>query len=348
MEEKSEAIELWEKGFSKETAGAMTDAIKYYRLALRINPNVEKLYRKKLQEEWRLEEEMKKLQLNPNGNSDGLSDAVVDVTVRENTEDLSQDDDQIELPCWILNMLPDDLLTKIIDHIVLTSADSWVNLSLTCKKFNSLCFHDSSPYRTFAEYIYKKQVYNDNEMRLNGISDIKTLAETLWGQDDRKMLKERPYIKFHGVYISVVNYLRHGSIPEGSSSLLNPIHMITYYRYLRFYPNGKCMRLLTTDEPSVVVPELSIEEHANKKDVEICSWSLSLEEGLGQLKIQRTRAKDSLKFQEELKISNRGQRKFSKLKWVSSSATKVDGTNMQFSLSKEKPFHFSKVKSYHI
>lgn len=346
MEEPIEAIALWELGYSKETAGAMTDAIKYYRKALRMNPDVEKLYRKKMHDEWRLNEEMKKLKLNSNVNIvDGSSETDPDGR-KEETEGLSQTEDLVELPCWILDMLPDDILSMIIDMVVLSSADSWMNLSLTCKKFNLLCFHDSSPYRTFAEYIYKKQVYNENEMRLNGISDIQALAETVWGQNYRKMLKERPYIKFHGIYISVVNYLRHGSIPEGSSSLLNPIHMITYYRYFRFYPDGRCIRLLTTDEPNIVVPGFSLERCSERKDSDFCSWSLSLDDGLDQLTIKRNRRKDGLEFNEILKISNRGHKKFSKLKWIASSATRQDGTTMQFSLSKEKPFHFSKAKSY--
>ncbi len=336
MDEGIDAITLWEQGTAKERAGAMTDAIKYYRKALKIEPNVEKIYRKKLHEEWKLSEELKKLEL-----SEGAENA----SANEQSEEIPQE--EIDLPpCWILEMLSDEILLRIINEIVLSSAETWVNLSLTCKKFNALCFSDSTPYRTFARYIYSRQVYNEDEMRLNGISEVQTLADTIWGQNYKKMLTERPYIKFHGVYISVVNYLRHGSIPEGSSSLLNPIHMITYYRYLRFYPNGSCLRLLTTNDPSIVVPSFSIENQPDIKDADICTWSLSLDEGLGRLAIKRTRTKDELEFLEELQISNQGHRPFNKLKWINSSATKLDGTVMEFSLQKEKPFIFSRVKYY--
>src|SRR5690606_23028785 len=33
-----------------------------------------------------------------------------------------------------------------------------------------------------------------------------------------------------------------------------PVHIVTYYRYLRFYPEGSCLSYLTTEAPSVVVP----------------------------------------------------------------------------------------------
>uniref|UniRef100_A0A093Y7A4 F-box protein pof7 n=1 Tax=Talaromyces marneffei PM1 TaxID=1077442 RepID=A0A093Y7A4_TALMA len=83
-----------------------------------------------------------------------------------------------------------------------------------------------------------------------------------------------PRIRFTGIYISTVNYTR----PGGASSYANaawtdPIHIVTYYRYLRFYPDGTVISLLTTTEPVDVVPHISKENvatsilirHPNKK-----------------------------------------------------------------------------------
>lgn len=42
-----EAIAIWEKGVLKEKDGSMSDAINFYRSALKIHDNVESLYRKK-------------------------------------------------------------------------------------------------------------------------------------------------------------------------------------------------------------------------------------------------------------------------------------------------------------
>jgi F-box protein 9 len=34
---------------------------------------------------------------------------------------------------------------------------------------------------------------------------------------------------------------------------IQPIHLVTYYRYLRFFSDGSCITLLTTKEPTQVV-----------------------------------------------------------------------------------------------
>lgn len=337
----TDPIRIWERGISKEKSGSMTDAIKYYRKALRLEPNVERLYRQKLQEEWDLSQKLANLEIRVE--SQNNDDVEVD-GIELSTE--TTDEEEEVLPCWILDMLPDDILSMIVQEVILSSPISWVNLSLSCKKFNQLCFHESVPYRTFAEHIYSKQQYDRQALHLNGIDNIKVMEENIWNNDYRRMLKERPYIKFQGTYISVVNYLRHGAVQEGSSSLINPIHMITYYRYFRFYPNGKCLRLVTTEEPNVIVRQFSIENHSEMKESDICSWSLSLDHSFGRLLVRRTRKKDMIHFQEELDIVNQGHKRFSKLKWVQSIGTKSDGTMMQFSLKKEKPFVFSRVRAY--
>lgn len=265
-----------------------------------------------------------------------------------NSKNLDQgqtDEDGVEeetLPCWILDMLPNDVLQKIVRELVLVSGESWVHLSLTCRKFQELCFQDPEPFRTFAQYIYPLQCYDEAAMTLNGVSNISTLEQAFWGDDYRRMLAERPYLKFQGCYISVVNYVRHGSNVEGSSSLINPVHMITYYRYFRFYPDGTCLRLLTTDEPSTVVK--TYDRSHNIKDADLCRWSLSLDDDFSLLTVTRTNEK--YEFEEKLRIHDHSRKKYQRLKWVSSGAYDHHGERIDFSLRKEKPFSFSRVTSY--
>ena len=103
----NEAIAIWEKGVLKERAGAMTDAIKFYREALRVEPNIEKLYRKKLQEEWELSEKLRQLELA------GLQEKIHDSEAyeeRKNEDSVQEGQNAVEIaPCWILDMLPDDI-----------------------------------------------------------------------------------------------------------------------------------------------------------------------------------------------------------------------------------------------
>jgi F-box protein 9 len=75
----------------------------------------------------------------------------------------------------------------------------------------------------------------------------------------RSMFRHRPRIRFSGVYISTVNYVRPGANNANSLSWNAPVHVVTYYRYLRFYRDGGCISLLTTTEPAEVVPHLQAE-----------------------------------------------------------------------------------------
>lgn len=333
----NEALSIWEKGVLKERNGSMSDAINYYRRAIKVYENVEKVYRKKLHDEWILHKEMESLRLNQNSNEVLHGDDEVD----NETEGSVETKEEV-LPCWILEMLPNDILLRIIKHVILTSGDSWVNLSLTCLRFNQLCFQNTFPYKVFKDYIYPLQVYDEHSMTLNGVDNIKVMENELWGEDYKTMIKTRPFIKFNGVYISVVNYLRYGTHAEGSSSFLNPVHMITYYRYYRFYDDGTVLRLLSTDEPSHVVKHFS--KDFNPKNSEICKWSLGFDDNFGRLTV--TRSNPKYIFRETMIIKKQGNKIHQRLKWISSTVENNEGEISECSLRNEKPFYFSRVKSF--
>lgn len=327
------AIEIWEKGVFKERDGSMADAIRFYREALKVYDNVERIYRKKLHEEWTLFKKMEELKLEKG------KDAVKGT---DNDNGSNNEDEESLLPCWILEMLPNDILLKIVSRVVQQSGVSWVNLSLTCSKFNELCFHTSTPFKMFKDFIYPKQVYDNELVKLNGENTIKELETVLWDKNYELMLKERPYIKFEGVYISVVNYLRYGSNAEGSSSLNNPVHMITYYRYYRFYEDGCVLRLLTTDEPTTVVNHFTRDN--NIRSSHICTWKLYFDGETNYVSI--TRSNEKYTFVEKLEIKNQGRKRFQRLKWIESTVEDKEGNIAPCSLKNEKPFFFSRVKSY--
>ncbi|TQV96466.1 hypothetical protein V2A60_003135 [Cordyceps javanica] len=70
----------------------------------------------------------------------------------------------------------------------------------------------------------------------------------------RSMFRSRPRIRFDGCYISTVNYVRSG---QASTNQLTwggaPIHIVTYYRYLRFFRDGTLISLLASNPPAEVV-----------------------------------------------------------------------------------------------
>ncbi|KAI0440111.1 hypothetical protein F4803DRAFT_528731 [Xylaria telfairii] len=73
------------------------------------------------------------------------------------------------------------------------------------------------------------------------------------------MFRRRPRVRFNGCYISTVNYIRPGVNAGQHLTWNTPVHIVTYYRYLRLFRDGTAISLTTTDEPAHVVHHLTRE-----------------------------------------------------------------------------------------
>ncbi|CAK7220759.1 hypothetical protein SCUCBS95973_004271 [Sporothrix curviconia] len=73
----------------------------------------------------------------------------------------------------------------------------------------------------------------------------------------QRMFRLRPRIRFNGCYISTVNYIRPGQPSASLATWTNPVHIVTYFRYLRFFRDGTVISLLTTSEPPDVIHHLT-------------------------------------------------------------------------------------------
>eukprot|EP00884_Botryococcus_braunii_P021409 jgi/Botrbrau1/7952/Bobra.9_2s0110.1 len=51
----------------------------------------------------------------------------------------------------------------------------------------------------------------------------------------RRMFLERPHVRFDGIYVSRNTHLRTGQVEW---SVKNPVHLVAWYRYYRFFPDG--------------------------------------------------------------------------------------------------------------
>jgi F-box protein 9 len=77
----------------------------------------------------------------------------------------------------------------------------------------------------------------------------------------KALFRQRPRVRFNGCYISTVNYLRAGQMSTNQATWGGSlVHIVTYYRYLRFFRDGSVISLLTTHEPSEIVHHLTKEE----------------------------------------------------------------------------------------
>jgi len=82
---------------------------------------------------------------------------------------------------------------------------------------------------------------------------IPSIAKSAHALDWRRMFIYQPRLRLDGCYISLVRYPRLG---ESANPWYTPTHFVTYYRYLRFLQDGRCVSFTSTDEPRLVVRSL--------------------------------------------------------------------------------------------
>lgn len=295
-------------------------------------------------------------------------------------------------PVSPLMHLPTDIWMDIFEILLLTNPESWFNFAITCKKNAYLGFGSKNIWRKLCYLIYPQQVYYENKLYLDSIR-TPGLAEkqvelpvpkdqliilSQYQNSWKYMLHNRPFIKFNGCYISVINYYSEGGKAEFSSSWSNPVKTITYYRYLRFYPDGTCIKVLSALEPNKVIPHLLVhntrrsllpnEDPINKAgpghnqapakeghNIYHGHWTISTS---GEIHIEI--AEGSVPyyiFHYHFQIKSLGGIfKHSKLSWIKYYAIRKkmndnderEGEETFFPLKNEKAFKFLKVRSYNV
>ena len=194
--------------------------------------------------------------------------------------------------------------------------------------------------------------------------------------DYRTMFRFRPRIRFNGCYISTVNYIRPGGSTPSQVSWNSPVHIVTYYRYLRFFRDGSCVSLQTTAEPLDVVhhltkanlpsragytktntsllPPMSIMQHALRGRWKLQSpLSETKDEPEGTVSIETLGIDpDKYVYVMSLALRSAGRKEGSrnnKLAWRGFwSYNKLADDWAEFGLRNDKPFFWSRVGSYDI
>ncbi|EAA34959.1 hypothetical protein GE21DRAFT_1190 [Neurospora crassa] len=211
------------------------------------------------------------------------------------------------------------------------------------------------------------------ESRATTLVFYKTVYNSSW----LRMWRLRPRIRFNGCYISTVNYIRTGQANANATTWGSPVHIVTYYRYLRFFRDGTAISLLTTAEPADVVYHLTREAmalHAGKRQAGNNTalthlpsapmqyalkgrWRLAsaadnpaapLNEIEGDL-IVETEGVGKYIYRLDLTLKSAGKMgaKNNKLVWRGFyNYDRMTDDWGEFTLKHDKPFFFSRVKSY--
>ncbi|TWW78805.1 F-box only protein 9 [Takifugu flavidus] len=340
------ATELFLRAVQEEQNGAFYEAIKFYRLAMQLVPDIE-------------------FRINyshpPDTGQSGENyfedvDGEVGDLMAYFEQQLTLDSSfpkicspELDMTQVHMSALPREILMYIFRWVVSSDLDlrALEQLSLVCRGFY-ICARDP-------------EIWHSACARVWGRNCTKVIPFKSW----RDMFLRRPR-----VYISKTSYIRQGE--KSLDGFYRAWHHVEYYRYLRFFPDGQVIMLTTPEDPPAIVPRLRTkntrteaallghfrlsQEMDNQANI-FAVVSKKKEEK--QVEIQSNRffrrnpqPETEHTFHVGLQLSAGGRRSFNKLVWIHHSCHltyKLTGETVisEFDLDRMyTPFYFARVKSY--
>ncbi|KAG1678093.1 F-box only protein 9 [Nymphon striatum] len=155
-----------------------------------------------------------------------------------------------------LSDLPLEIFMYILKWVVSADLDlkSLEQFSMVCRGFY-LCSRDEEIWKlaclkSVLTEIFVKILLAD----YTGVWGIKCVKK-FYTQSWRHMYLEKHHLRFNGCYISKTTYIRHGETSYIDETY-RPWYLVEYYRYLRFFPEGKVLMLTTADNPYIALSKL--------------------------------------------------------------------------------------------
>ena len=233
------ALALFEKGEREERAGRLSDSIKMYRQALKMDSNAEDNYRKLIQSRMAgaiSESDTGSIASEDANEANQLPKSTSDAHACADSDELEDAEDK----SWF-TVLPLEIITLIVSMSIYIDISMLTKLATSCKKMNDVV-KDASVWKYQCQKAFQSSY-------IHNLHDL-----SRYDNDWVTVFMQKPRIRVDGVFISRVNYMRTGY----SDSFNQPVHMVTYFRYLRF-KNNQFVILTSSEEPHQVVRLLSFE-----------------------------------------------------------------------------------------
>lgn len=355
------AVEVYRKAVFHEQHSQLDEALRLYRQAFRLDANVDRAYfieeqrthersaaqppsHKKAPSTVSVDEvtrDVQKLEVHKDSKDKSIVASGFLAQVLKNFPEnlvFQPEDEKEGLP---INLIPDELVLQILRILDYTTIERFAAVSRKARMLSL----DSAIWRDFVHLAYKPPQIADNE-------SITNIME-LYSSDYRRAYIEHPRLRMDGVYIAVCHYMRMGS---SENAWVNVTHLITYHRYLRFFPNGQVLSLLANEEwqPQTVIPMLK--PSLRMKGFYIGNWSLSgstvyitnlVEKHLSHAHATTEPQRNRYFFQMTLALRSRPLGRWNKLDFIGYDSVNVeDGEAVPLPLRNERSFWFSKVKSW--
>ncbi|KAF9466103.1 hypothetical protein BDZ94DRAFT_1158574 [Collybia nuda] len=366
------ALNIYRRAVNHEQRSELDDALLLYRQAFRMDPHVDRAYHRgemlasviaaqkhgeDLEVTRTLEEKLEYgLILRPTDTSTtvGVVTGILANLVKNFFGTLSFEP-EIEGEPVYLGKLPDELLVVVLRNLDPTSVERFATIN---RKARVLAL-DSAIWRHMVATTYKPPQVPDVESMVSVVKK--------YFADYRRIFIEQPRVRMDGVYIAICHYIRPGL---SENSWVNISHLITYHRYLRFFPNGQVLSLLTNEEypPQQIIPLLK--PSLRMKGLLVGTWLLSgttlhlsnLLDASGRFPLSITdipsapleapsitdySERTRYAFMMTLDLRSRPLGRWNKMNLQSYNSMNLEtGDISPVALKHERPFWFSKVRSY--
>ncbi|KAG2011808.1 hypothetical protein CC2G_011879 [Coprinopsis cinerea AmutBmut pab1-1] len=261
----SAALQVYKQAVQHEQRQDLDTALILYRQAFRLDPHVDRAYHREELLQAKLQEYKEKatVHLPPSEAAEvkqlvsGLQQLALKTTTDDRQRALTgslakitagfpsdiQFEPEDEKQPVHLNILPPEMLFAILRNLDVTSLERFATVSRKAR----LLTLDPVYWSDLVTKTYKPP-------QLQNIEDLLPVIEK-YNSDFRRVYIEHPRIRMDGVYIATCHYVRAGISED---AWMSRSHLITYHRYLRFYPNGQVLSLLANEQlsPQDVIPML--------------------------------------------------------------------------------------------
>ncbi|KAL9963273.1 hypothetical protein ACROYT_G032457 [Oculina patagonica] len=344
LEEK--ATQLFLQGVSAERSGNPYEAIYFYRQAVQLVPDIE----------FRIKDFANhtcNLTSDNSEEEDGISpdphdmSHLADLTNRFHSLSVTGIcQPHYETRMTHISALPLELIMYIFKWVVSVELDmkSLEQLGRVCKGFYA-CVRDQDIWKLAC-------------LRVWGVNCGSAVQ---WNGSWRLMYIKRPHLLFVGVYISKTSYVRQGE--RNLDLCYRPIHLVEYYRYMRFFIDGTVVIHTSADEPVTAIPRLKFKQGGNPS-VSMGHYRLSgdkviivvhkkvMADSHNQSRGRRSKGPPSPILEQELQINRTGHRHHNQLTWMHytvNTTYRSSGQTVcsQFDLNNQfPPLYFSAVRSF--
>ncbi|EHB04665.1 F-box only protein 9 [Heterocephalus glaber] len=237
LAKEEKAREFFLKAVEEEQNGALYEAIKFYRRAMQLVPDIEfKITYTRAPEGDGIGNSYIEDEDDDSKMADLLSYFQQQLTFQESVLKLCQP--ELENSQTHISALPMEVLMYIFQWVASNDLDlrSLEQLSLVCRGLY-ICPRDP-------------EIWHLACLKMWGRSCVKFVPYSPW----REMFLQWPHVRFDGVYISKTTYIHQGE--QSLDGFYRAWHQVEYYRYIRFFPDGYVMMMTTPEEPQSIVPHL--------------------------------------------------------------------------------------------